>query len=280
MIAHKRIGLLLAATLIVSLLAFLFITYNVGKTEASSTKLKARILRRADRRYEKLNATELDFLRKNSQEEKVEEREFKDEIPKHVPLRAKIRKEKEKEFKDLKNERWARDFELEVTNSGDRSVYEFYLLVVTDVKSATGHRVIFPVSYGRPELSDPGAKPNSDDVPLKPGESIVLKIHPGQVPAWEINQRKENRPQPRQIRVVFQGLSFGDGTGFAGDGGTPFPRKASDQTLNRCLPEPKKSKPDRPALSEWARQVSGVDLPAATVPVNFLLTLCAFKICH
>jgi hypothetical protein len=47
-----------------------------------------------------------------------EERHLQDEIPKHVPLRARIKKEKEKGFKDLKNERWAREFELEVTNIG------------------------------------------------------------------------------------------------------------------------------------------------------------------
>jgi hypothetical protein len=272
MIAHKRIGLVLAATLVISLLAFFFISYNVGKTEASSTKLKARILRRADRRNEKLNAAELDFLRKNSQEEKVEERELKDEIPKHVPLRAKIRKEKEKEFKDLKNERWARDFELEVTNVGDKPIYEFYLLLNTDVKAAAGFRIGSAVSYGRTELGTVGAMPTPDDIPLKPGESVILKIHPGQLDAWDVMRKKESRPFPKKIDVVFQSLNFGDGTGLYGSGGELLPRKPGKSfSFNRCLPQNKNGPAftaDR--IASQPQGDLGFDLPARFLPVNFL----------
>ena len=48
----------------------------------------------------------------------TEERELEDKIPKHLPIKVKIKKEKEKAFKDLKNEKWLRDFELEITNTG------------------------------------------------------------------------------------------------------------------------------------------------------------------
>src|SRR5438552_12945368 len=108
MITLKRIRLVLAITLVASLFAFLAVTYNHGGTEASGKVLKSKILRRYDRKSEQPNAKELDLLRKNAQEEEPKERVLEDKIPKHVPIKIKIRTEKEKAFKDLKNANWHR----------------------------------------------------------------------------------------------------------------------------------------------------------------------------
>lgn len=151
-----------------------------------------------------------------------EERLIENTIPKDVPIKVKIKKEKEQSFKDLKNEKWAREFELELTNTGDKPIYYLDILMVTDVKAADGHRIVFPLQYGRAELGDIISKPWPDDIPIKPGETNVFKIHPGQVPAWEEGQRKENRPQPKRMRLELQLLSFGDGTGYFGN--LPYPR--------------------------------------------------------
>lgn len=156
-----------------------------------------------------------------------DERKLDDEIPTHVPLRAKITKEKEKHFKDLKNEKWARDLELEVTNVGDKPVYEFYLMLIIDVKAANGYRILFPVYYGRTELGDIRTKARADDVPIKPGESVVLKIHPGTMSGLEKLRHGENLPHPKRIRVVFQFLNFGDGNGYSGSEGGSLPRKVA-----------------------------------------------------
>ncbi len=154
-----------------------------------------------------------------------DERKLEDEIPKHVPLRAKIKKDKEKEFKNLNNEKWARDFELEVTNTGDKSIYEFYLLLVLDIKDSSGQNVLAPVYFGRTELGDIRVKATPDDVPVKPGESVILRIHPGQLDAWDIVKHKENWELPRRIRVKFQFLNFGDGSGYSGSDGGVLPRR-------------------------------------------------------
>src|SRR6185295_9833142 len=37
-----------------------------------------------------------------------------------LPFRIKLKEEKEKSFKDLKNDKWLREFELELTNTGDK----------------------------------------------------------------------------------------------------------------------------------------------------------------
>lgn len=54
-----------------------------------------------------------------------QERQVENTIPKHVPLDVKLTKAKEKNWKDLKNENWARDFEVEVTNTEDKPIYTF-----------------------------------------------------------------------------------------------------------------------------------------------------------
>jgi hypothetical protein len=46
-----------------------------------------------------------------------DERVFEDKIPSHIPIKIKIKKEKEKSFKDLRNEKWLSEFEIEVTNT-------------------------------------------------------------------------------------------------------------------------------------------------------------------
>src|SRR5882672_1691332 len=168
MLLHKYLRLLL---IFVSLLLTLATTYNISRTDAST---------------------------KTQQEEK-QERELVNLIPKHIPLAIKIRKEKEKEFKNFNNERWARDFELEVTNTGNKPIYMFYLYLLLDTKAAAGYRIEATLSYGI--LREIDQKPTPDDVPLKPGESTVLKIHPGQLDAWDIARRKEGRPYPKRIEV-------------------------------------------------------------------------------
>jgi hypothetical protein len=221
MLSRQRVSMILAATVVASLLALVGATYNSGEVSASG-KSKARVLRRHDKLHIKPTTQELDALR--GQVPVKEERLFENLIPKHVPLGVRVRKDKEEEFKDLKNERWARDFELEVTNSGKKPIYEFYLLLVTDVKASAGFRIVAPLYYGRRELGTISTLATADDVALKPGESVTLTIHSGQLDAWDHMRRTENRPHPKKIQVRLEGLSFGDGTGFGGEDGVALPR--------------------------------------------------------
>lgn len=48
----------------------------------------------------------------------LQERIFENKIPSHIPIKIKIKKDKEESFKDLKNGKWVREFELELTNTG------------------------------------------------------------------------------------------------------------------------------------------------------------------
>ena len=141
---------------------------------------------------------------------------------KDVPIRLRVKKEKENSFKALENGSWLREFELELTNTGDKPIYFVFLDLVTDVK--LGDRpLLFTLQYGRSELGDIITKASDEDVPIKPGETHVFKIHPGQVPAWERGVREGSHAEATRLEVSLQMLSFGDGTGYFVN--EPYPPK-------------------------------------------------------
>ncbi|MDQ1637145.1 MAG: hypothetical protein QOF62_484 [Pyrinomonadaceae bacterium] len=280
MVTHKRITWLLLSILAVSISLLVSAKHGKGETNIQPQRTRAKVLRRKDQFKLKLTDAEARML-KNTQS-RVEERELEDAIPKQVPLKVRIKKEKEKAFRDLKNEKWARDFELEVTNTGDKPIYEFYLLLITDIKAAAGYRIVAPLYYGRTELGDLKVLATPEDIPVMPGESTILKIHPGQLEAWEILQRKENRAYPKKITIKFQRVNFGDGTGY-GPGGLVFPRPSNERSsLNRCMDQPNKgdpkSLPSKSAEQGSLRKRSSItDLPASFLPVKFLSSSKSFK---
>ena len=145
----------------------------------------------------------------------AQERVFENKRPAHIPIKIKIKKEKEKSFKDLSNDKWLSDFELELTNTGDKPIYFLYITMDTAVKfDGSGPEIVFPLVYGRAELGDIVTKATSDDVPIKPGETITLQA--GSVSAWEKGVREKRWPQSTKFTAQIQVLSFGDGTGYFG----------------------------------------------------------------
>lgn len=143
-----------------------------------------------------------------------EERVFENKIPSHIPIKIKIKKEKEKSFKDLKNEKWLSEFEIEITNTGNRPIYFLHIIIGTNVKVDDGLEMVYPLTYGRAELGDIITKASIDDVPIKPGETIVLEV--GEVPLWEKSVREKRWPESTKLTATIQVLSFGDGTGYFG----------------------------------------------------------------
>lgn len=158
----------------------------------------------------------------------TEERELEDKIPKHLPIKVKIKKEKEKAFKDMKNEKWLRDFELELTNTGDKPIYFLSLLVwLPETKFSAGLNVAFSLHYGKSRLGDIKTKAEPDDVPIKPGETYVYSFAYKQE-AWEAFKHEEKWTQPKKLQLKFQILSFGDGTGFWRNDGLAVPVRQPD----------------------------------------------------
>ncbi len=268
--SHNRIPIVCLVLLALTASAFIATQLSTGQAPQKEKPLTMKVLRGKDHIKKSPGPWELAAFKKTSPQK--EERQLEDEIPKHVPIKIKIKKEKEAGFKDLSNERWAREFEVELTNTGTKPIYFLYLYVVTDVKAATGFRIVFPLTHGRSELGDIKTKPEPTDVPIQPGETVSLKIHSGQLDAWDVARQKENRPFPKRLQVTFQILSFGDATGYFGTGATPIPSTPPEEELGVCLPASQRDAfgwQRAPPGSQLSKQVA-FNLPAALEPVKFL----------
>jgi hypothetical protein len=108
-------------------LVFLGATYKAAETHAAARTLKAKLLRRHDRMKLKPTTAEVGLLR--AQALPKEERTFEDKLPKYLPIKVRIRPEKEKAFKNLDNDYGARDLEVEVKNTGTKPIYYMVFLV-------------------------------------------------------------------------------------------------------------------------------------------------------
>jgi hypothetical protein len=151
-----------------------------------------------------------------------EEREFEDKIPKHLPIKVKL-KNPEK-VKNLQNENWLRELEIEVENRADKPIYYLrFAVVLPDTKTENNRGLAFPIQYGRDELSDYSTLPQPSDVPIKPGESYSFKIPVNLQQGWEhfVARRGISKNVPKKVQFIFQDLNFGDGTGFTIMDGVP-----------------------------------------------------------
>jgi hypothetical protein len=205
------------------------------------------------------------------------EREFENTVPKHLPIKVKIKKEKEKAVKDLNNEDWVRDFELEVTNTGDKPIYCLSLTIgLPGVTAPNGDEMGFAFHYGRGELISIETKAGPDDVPIKPGETYVFSLSDLEVEGWERFRQRENKPDAKKLVLYFGLINFGDGTGLVGTNGMAVPHPP-DAKLgpNRCEPEPDFSdssgvKGQHAARRRWPATFSPDDLPASFLLAIFL----------
>ena len=163
-----------------------------------------------------------------------EERQGENRLPEHLPIKLKV-KNMEK-VKDLKNEKWLGEIELEVKNVGTKPMYYLTMtLILLDVK-VTGVTVGYQLTYGRGDLVSLKEPVRPDDVPLLPGESYVFKVQENSVRGYELGRSQGLFPDAKKTFVHFQLINFGDGTGLAGPDGMSLPNKGRGE--NRACPEP------------------------------------------
>jgi hypothetical protein len=227
MISPKRIAFVLALTSALLVSAFCFATLNQSPAAASTNPQVIKVLRRKDQKHGKPTVEETAFHRSNLQQD----REVETKIPKHVPIKIRLKPDKEKTFKNLDNSEWYREFELEVTNTGDKPIYYLDLwLVYSGVISDSGKRVGAVLRYGRIDFVDFNTRPLPSDVPILPGATISLKIPEADQRGWTAHKIREKRQDPKKVEISFTQLSFGDGTGFNGSDALQYPYK-NDQSL-------------------------------------------------
>lgn len=159
-----------------------------------------------------------------------EERKFENTIPQHVPIKVKLKNEQS--FKNVKNRKWARELEIEVKNTGSKPIYFMYLVIVMPDVIVNNHPSGFQVTYGRKELVRLTAPLNSDDVPILPGETTILKISQAQVRGFEKTRDEEKRGDAKKVEFDLQLINFGDGTGVRSKLGRPYPDPATKRSSN------------------------------------------------
>lgn len=265
----QRMALVFLVTSIVTIAAFVATQDSQSKSSASVKQKTVKVLRKKSQLGMFPTAQEL------AAAQDVEEREIVDKIPVHLPIKIKI-KNPEK-AKDLENDRWLADLEIEVKNTGTKPIYFLRLgLSFVDVKRDSGTRIGYSLVYGRSGfIKITTERPTPEDVPIEPGGTHVFKLHEDYVKGWNwYRTQVEKKPHPKKIEIFFSDLSHGDGTGYATNGGVPIPnlpkKKSSYENEQNgsgtvtaaagCLPA---RPPDLPFIFAFSF------LPAGFLPVSF-----------
>ncbi len=118
-------------------------------------------------------------------------------------------------MRNLQNEHWMRDLELEIKNISSKPIYHIALtLALPDLGGQAFHYGV-PLRYGEPGkwVIDDIARPG--DMSLKPGETYVFRVSDG---LWQgFENYTASLPDFLTKRVLFRyAANFGDGTGFDG----------------------------------------------------------------
>lgn len=218
---HKRLSLALSL-LVISGCAIVATRYISGQTNQQRKTIRMTVMRGKDHLKDKPTRQEIVSFRA-AQENEKQERTVEDKLPKHLPIKIKIKAEKEKAFKDLNNDRWIRDLEIEVKNTGNKPIY--YLVVLVDLPELRvgESNLLFDLRFGDKKFMNFAADAKPEDLSLKPGETYVFKIEAGNELDWENFRRGKDWPKPKRFELLFQELSFGDGTGFRSTDGAPWP---------------------------------------------------------
>lgn len=138
-------------------------------------------------------------------------------VPRHLPLSVEVR--------NLNNESWVRDLEVEITNTSDKPIYYLELfLMIPEIKSSDGQASGFPLHYGRIQLVNYKTAVSPRDLPINPGGHYIFRIPELTARGWDILTTAQREPEPKEVQLVFLELNFGDGTGFDRPDGLPVPR--------------------------------------------------------
>jgi hypothetical protein len=164
-----------------------------------------------------------------------EEREVEDRVPKHLPIKVKVKNEAK--LKDLKNKKWASELEIEVKNTGDKPIYYVYVVIVMRDLLSDGYPLSMRTAYGRKELALPETAAEPGDTPILPGESITLRLPEWQVGAYERSQGEKGRPDPKKLDIEVLMVNFGDGTSFVGRDGVLTHSTPKKQSSNGSVPK-------------------------------------------
>jgi len=215
------------------------------------------------------------FVASRAQTPPEGEREVVEKIPKHLPIKVKIRKPEK--LKDAKNEDWLGELELEVTNTGTKPIYYLHISVyMPDVFAPNGHNYGYGFTYGRGALVALDEPVQPDDVPIQPGGVVILTVPAAEAEGWKSGRAKGTLTNPKRLEFIFDYLNFGDGTGFVGSTGKPLPERKERSANSTCAGGDSAAEvasvadPPRYYFPEIASLLTLLPPPANLVPAFFI----------
>jgi hypothetical protein len=135
-----------------------------------------------------------------------------------------------KKIENLQSDDFPQDFAIEVKNISKKPIYFIEIAAVLPNTAPGGIPVGFSLGYGKSRLISFDNLSEPTDIPIAPGETVVLKSSGG---AQYVRKYLEIRMGSSNIETAlspvvlwFQVINFGDGTGFIVDSHYPA-RKAS-----------------------------------------------------
>jgi hypothetical protein len=222
MLTPQRIRLLLAVS-VSSLVGVLVATSGSRGQNKTPQAKQVVVLRKKGQKNLPPTAAEIAAFKSQMTKE---ERKLENKVPQHVPIKIKLRAEKESKFKDIDNAEWDRDFELEVTNTSDKPIYFLDLwLIYSGITTPGGGRVGAVLRFGRPDFIHFDTRPLPTDTPILPGATIILTIPEDTQRGWAQHKKRTNTTDPKKVEIEFTQLSFGDGSGFNSSDAMPYPYK-------------------------------------------------------
>jgi hypothetical protein len=158
---------------------------------------------------------------------RLSERVIEDQIPSHLPIKV--------EVLNYEKDPLLHHIEVKVTNTGEKPIYYLELhLTLPDVLSDS-YPIFFPLRYGRMDLIESGTPIEENDVPIKPGESIILKPDESNVKGFEKWAAKErfSRSDFDRIFLSFEDLIYEDRTGYWSFMGVPRPGRRKISSIDK-----------------------------------------------
>ena len=143
------------------------------------------------------------------------ERKFYVGVPTKVPLKFDVR--------NVTSDDWVRDLEIEVTNTSDKPIYylDMRLFLVGTKLPLRDSEVSYWIKYGRIDLISVSAPLVPEDNPISPGEKHIFKLTESDAKSWDYPKNIERVAEPKALKMLFQNLNFGDGTGFSDTSARP-----------------------------------------------------------
>jgi hypothetical protein len=136
-----------------------------------------------------------------------------------------------KEIRGLQSSTFPLEFEVEIKNISDKPIYYIdFAAVLTESRpySPNNRPAGFYLQYGHVRLSSVKERPQSDDIPIRPGDTAILRTAETSRMALRKKAEKDSGFADKglsRVVLVLQRINFGDGNGYRNE--TPISNMTS-----------------------------------------------------